>query len=375
MLQNPPQGYTYRTDRKDASNNNNLRHVQGNRYSLLRRTTLAVVKTLGYPKIIPFTPPASSTVTHTAQYLLKSKKPWVTDFEDASVYTWYNHHTLNLPWTRFAIHKALEQKECKAILPWTDAARKSLLHTLPKGAWQNKVNTVYPCIDTSTYTVTVKRKKSTIHFLFIGSAFELKGGIDTIEAFKLLTKTVDAKLTVISNLDELYRKRYANVKGLEFRSKVPQQELEAIYADADVFIMPTHYDTFGLVYLEAMARGLPCIGTTQFATPEIITEDKTGLLVKNHTSRFDAQHRPYRTHEGNDPILQDCLKPPAWAVKELASAMQRLAENDTLRRRMGRNGRAEVEIGKFSIKERKKNMKQVYDATLGEIQKRIGEKL
>jgi glycosyltransferase involved in cell wall biosynthesis len=252
------------------------------------------------------------------------------------------------------------QKNCAAILPWTEAAKKSLLASIPRGTWTEKVRTVYPCIDASKFISTTRKNKRTINFLFVGGGFILKGGIETIKAFKKASQRIDACLTIVSNVDETIRKQYAHVRGLRFMSKVPQEELEQLYATADVFIMPSHYDTFGLVYLEAMARGLPCIGTTQFATPEIIENGKTGILVKNYTSRFDNSFRPYRSHEGNDTILQDCRNPPRWAIDQLAEAMIRIAEDDASRRAMGREGLREVTTGRFSIAARKRVMREVY---------------
>jgi glycosyltransferase involved in cell wall biosynthesis len=46
-----------------------------------------------------------------------------------------------------------------------------------------------------------------------------------------------------------------------------------------VFVLPSLFDAWGHVFLEAMGHGLPCIGTSCCAMPEIIDEGVTGLLV------------------------------------------------------------------------------------------------
>src|SRR6185295_10830176 len=54
--------------------------------------------------------------------------------------------------------------------------------------------------------------------------------------------------------------------------------LSALYRDAALFVMPSRDEGFGLVYLEAMSAGLPCIGCPG-AAAEIVAHNRTGMLV------------------------------------------------------------------------------------------------
>ncbi len=63
----------------------------------------------------------------------------------------------------------------------------------------------------------------------------------------------------------------------------------AAYEDADVFVFPTLKETFGLVLCEAMQHGLPCIGTTEGAIPDIIDDGKTGYVVTTGSSEELAE--------------------------------------------------------------------------------------
>jgi glycosyltransferase involved in cell wall biosynthesis len=56
-------------------------------------------------------------------------------------------------------------------------------------------------------------------------------------------------------------------------------QLIAAYRSADVFCFPTRYEPFGIVVLEAMLFGLPCVATRTGAIPEMIQEGETGYLV------------------------------------------------------------------------------------------------
>jgi glycosyltransferase involved in cell wall biosynthesis len=58
-----------------------------------------------------------------------------------------------------------------------------------------------------------------------------------------------------------------------------REEILDLYERADLFVMPSRLETWGDVFLEAMAFGLPCIGVTGQAMNEIIRHGETGYLV------------------------------------------------------------------------------------------------
>jgi phosphatidylinositol alpha-1,6-mannosyltransferase len=66
---------------------------------------------------------------------------------------------------------------------------------------------------------------------------------------------------------------------IEFTGYLDRARLADLYARASVFLMPSRGEGFGLVYLEAMARGLPCIGSRHDAAGDLIADGVTGYLV------------------------------------------------------------------------------------------------
>jgi phosphatidylinositol alpha-1,6-mannosyltransferase len=68
--------------------------------------------------------------------------------------------------------------------------------------------------------------------------------------------------------------------AIRFLGRVPYSELRDCYQRTDVFAMPSCGEGFGLVYLEAMAEGKPCIASTDDAACEVVLGGETGLLVR-----------------------------------------------------------------------------------------------
>ncbi|HEY3840382.1 MAG TPA: glycosyltransferase family 4 protein [Bryobacteraceae bacterium] len=86
----------------------------------------------------------------------------------------------------------------------------------------------------------------------------------------------------------------------------------------DIFVLASRTEALSLALLEAMAHGLSIVATAVGGIPEFIRDDETGLLVQ------------------------------AESVDALAGAMRKLALDDDLRARLGRNARRELESGHFS---------------------------
>jgi glycosyltransferase involved in cell wall biosynthesis len=66
--------------------------------------------------------------------------------------------------------------------------------------------------------------------------------------------------------------------------------MEDIYAIADLFLLPSEYESFGLAALEAMAAGTPVVATNAGGIPEIITHNKNGFLSEIGDVESMSQH-------------------------------------------------------------------------------------
>jgi len=124
------------------------------------------------------------------------------------------------------------------------------------------------------------RKADEPTILFIGRRFERKGGPTLLRAFaKVREKLPTARLIIAGTTLDLPPMPGVSVVGYVHPDSTGPNSLNALYEEAHLFCMPSHYEPFGIVFVEAMLHGVPCIATDQWAMPEIVDEGETGWLV------------------------------------------------------------------------------------------------
>jgi alpha-maltose-1-phosphate synthase len=123
--------------------------------------------------------------------------------------------------------------------------------------------------------------------LFVGRQFERKGGAFMLDAFREVRGALPAARLVIIGPEP----RTATEPGIEWLGSLDKNKSDewarmvAAYQDADVFCLPSLFEPFGIVVLEAMFFGLPCVGTAAWAIPEMIANGETGYTVPRGDAR------------------------------------------------------------------------------------------
>ena len=147
--------------------------------------------------------------------------------------------------------------------------------------------------------------------LYVGRISPEKGVHDLIDAFELIHREFsDASLTIVgpewvaprqfiadhclgsdevaklapfyegSYLSQLKERLSAEVSsGVTFAGLVDHKSIAKYYAAADVYVSPSLYESFGMSIIEAMAAGVPVVAARGGAVPDVVSNERTGLLV------------------------------------------------------------------------------------------------
>ncbi len=126
-------------------------------------------------------------------------------------------------------------------------------------------------------------EKEPFRFVAVGSLDEKKGTDILLSAFaKVLAEGRKATLTLCGGGDPEKYRRQARELGISdsvrFTGQIDREACAAILGESHAFVLPSRFETFGVVYAEAMARGLPIIMTKTNAWRELVTEE-TGMAV------------------------------------------------------------------------------------------------
>jgi D-inositol-3-phosphate glycosyltransferase len=157
--------------------------------------------------------------------------------------------------------------------------------------------------------------------LFVGRIEPLKGVDILINAAAMLESDVDCSVLIVggdeSSTAQLKTLRdLARERGIEhrvaFAGAVDHDKLPLYYNAADVCVVPSHYESFGLVAVEAMASGVPVVASRVGGLAGTVKDGETGYLV---------------------PWL--CPEP-------FAERIEMLLENESLRRNLGEAARDAV---------------------------------
>lgn len=190
-----------------------------------------------------------------------------------------------------------------------------------KGADINFLSTHYLGVDTNKFNEKIKAQtnlKETLGFrdedkiilsatrIIRGnrSILQEKGVTNLIQAFsKLSPRYNNLKLLIAvgkppENLKQEFEASLQMLNGYIKLNNIKEKtvvkmfkldEMPQIYKIADVFVLPSQNETFGQVFLESMATGVPTIGTKVGGIPEIITDSYNGYLVQPDDSSILAQ--------------------------------------------------------------------------------------
>jgi phosphatidylinositol alpha-1,6-mannosyltransferase len=153
----------------------------------------------------------------------------------------------------------------------------------------------------------------------MASSERYKGHDQLILAWpRVMAEVPDATLVMVGRGDDVDRLRAKAAalgigRAIQFPGYLPDAALRALLRHAAIFAMPSRGEGFGLVYLQAMQAGVPCLGSRDDAAADVIIDGETGILIPEQDS------------------------------EAIAGAVARLLTDEPMRRRLGDAGRRRFE--------------------------------
>ena len=355
MVTHPPEGVEYLPRRKGEAIEGYA--LYGSSHSFLRFNVNKFYGAVDLPRTIPIL--RKYDLVHSCRgFFVWGPNNSVIDLEHISSFVGMQHWKINSNRTRRQIEKGLLSSRCRHILPHCEMARRTISLVTKRREIDEKTTVIYPAVRPKVEAPR-RNESQTPNLLFYGEYF-WKGGREFLEACSRLGSKLDFRVTYISLRVHPPAKVIEEVAGkidLHYTEGPVSRIrlLEEFYPSADVFVMPTSIDTFGYAFLEAMSFGIPCIGSSHFAVPEIIENDVNGYVVTPSLSCFDenGKRKEVLSIEGADSER---------TVQDLCARLDSLISSPGLRHRMGMNSLDSVRDGKFSVRRRNELLKEVYEA-------------
>ena len=124
-------------------------------------------------------------------------------------------------------------------------------------------------------------------YLFVGRDFQRKGGPDVLEAFSAVRRELPKSRLLIAG--PAAEPRGTDDVGAEWLGDCSNERVGELLDAADVFVMPSHFEAYGIVFGEALSRGVPCVGRDVCEMPYFIHDGENGVLVHSDDSQELAQ--------------------------------------------------------------------------------------
>jgi len=157
-------------------------------------------------------------------------------------------------------------------------------------------------IDKVTHHEITRTNTSAFKILYVSRLENRKGTLAFLEAIPLIyEKSEYVQIDIIGadrphapgniKFKDFFTRKFPELHNIvTFHGFVDDKTLSDFYQGADLFVVPSVYESFGLIYVEAMMYGLPSIATKGGGIPEVITDGVDGFLTDiNNSEQISAR--------------------------------------------------------------------------------------
>jgi len=300
--------------------------------------------------------------------LLKTDKPWINMYDNVMQFRFGDIRHQKFHQKR--INKSFTQDSCKKILTWCNLNKEHMRLVFDDSKFYDKVDILRPAVPKKDF----KRKydKDEVQLLFVDTFrtcdFHDKGGKEVMMAFETMSRMKEfknIKLVIKSNLTSYLKARYSKILKKDnvilYDRLLSRGEMENLYKESDILLHPTWNGVNAMTHLEAASYGIPTIAVNYWSNTEAIEHHKTGILIPTYETYPETRKEFMLYYKGSKRYRENKIREEVVVGLMLAVG---LLSKASFRKKLGKAARKEVEDGMFSLKERNKKLKKIFEEAL-----------
>jgi N-acetyl-alpha-D-glucosaminyl L-malate synthase BshA len=225
----------------------------------------------------------------------KRRLPFVTTLHGTDI-TLVGSDRSYLPITKYSI------EESDGVTSISEYLRK---RTVDVFGVERPIDVVYNFVNVETYAPVERKRRERRVLIHISNFRPVKRVMDCVRILERVRRDVDAELWMVGDgpdrgsaeslADDLGVSQYVQFLG-------KQNGIPRLIQDADVLLLPSELESFGLAALEAMACGVPPVATDAGGVPELIRHGETGFLTA--VGDLDAQAAAVSRLLSDEPLYE-----------------------------------------------------------------------
>lgn len=171
-------------------------------------------------------------------------------------------------------------QNCAGIFTMSNWLKNYMIQNM--GICENKVHHVGGGCSVDVSLIDTSHKTGN-KFIFVGKDWPRKNGDLVVQAFeKLMQMHPELQPELYIAGPSSPPQSVIDKKGIHFLGCLSYKDLAQYYNLCDYFVMPSNVEAYGLVFVEALIFGLPCIGKNCYAMPEFISDGENGYLIQDN---------------------------------------------------------------------------------------------
>ena len=246
------------------------------------------------PGAFTFATGGGCDLMHTSNAVpLLTRLPYIITFEN---YCPYVPDDTRVEWLLKFLRRRLLSPRCRAIIAYSQFGMRQFRQQnrgyRRLAELEAKMRVIYPGVRLRRQDP--KRSSGRLRLLFVSNRFISKGGPALVRAHeRIRDQGIPIETTIVSKLqwsvndfidpgtgyDVEGEHRRVQQAGITWYRGLPNGQVMKLMAEADFFIFPTFFDTFGVAPVEALSCGTPVIATNTGVQPEIVEDGVCGHLL------------------------------------------------------------------------------------------------